>query len=108
MKMNFLRTSTRLRFPPSLLTLTLSLPPSLLLLFISLLPGSLHELVWQRDEDLDVVEGEEPRLAVQHSLVPVLVDLIGQGDDVALAEAQLALVLRVKVVKRLAARLLRG
>lgn len=81
-----------------------------LLLSVSLLLSSLalFLLVWQRNKDLDVVEREKSRLAVQHSLVPVLVDLIGQGDDVALAEAQLSLVLWVKVVQRLTARLLRG
>ena len=68
---------------------------------------ALFVLVWQRDEDVHIVEGEEPRLAAQHALVPVLVDLIGQGYDVALAEAQLALVLRIEVVERLTARLLR-
>lgn len=62
----------------------------------------------QRHEDLDVVEGEESRLPVQRALVPVLVDLIGQGDDVALAEAQLSVVLGLKVIQRLAARLFRG
>lgn len=65
-------------------------------------------LVGQRDEDLDVVEGKEARLAVQHPLVPVLVDLVGQRDDVALVEAQLALVLGLKVVQRLTAGLLQG
>lgn len=65
-------------------------------------------LVRQRDEHLHVVEREEPRQAVDHSLVPVLVDLIGQGDDVALVEAQLSLVLRLKVVQGLAAGLLQG
>lgn len=82
----------------------------LLLLSISLLLGSLalFILVWQRNENFDVVEREESRLAIQHALVPVLVDLIGQGDDIALAEAQLSLVLRLKVVQRLTARLLRG
>lgn len=82
----------------------------LLLLSVSLLLSSLalFILVWQRNKDLDVVEREESRLAVQHSLVPVLVDLIGQGDDVALAETQLSLVLWVKVVQRLTARLLWG
>lgn len=50
-----------------------------LLLSISLLLNAhaLFILVWQRDEDLDIVEREESRLAVQHALVPVLVDLIG-------------------------------
>lgn len=64
--------------------------------------------MWQRNKDLDVVEREESRLAVQHAFVPVLINLIGQGDDVALAEAQLSLVLRLEVVQRLTARLLRG
>lgn len=64
--------------------------------------------MWQRHEDLDVVEGEESRLAVQRALVPVLVDLIGQGDDIALAEAQLSVVLGLKVIQRLAAWLFRG
>lgn len=82
----------------------------LLLLLLLLLLGSLaiFILVWQRNKDLNIVEREESRLAVQHSLVPVLVDLIGQGDDIALAEAQLPLVLGLKVVQRLTARLLRG
>ena len=44
-------------------------------------------------------------MAVDGSLVPVVVDLIGQGDDVTLLEAQLALVLRLEVVDRPAARL---
>lgn len=81
-----------------------------LLLLLLLLLGSLaiFILVWQRNKDLNIVEREESRLAVQHSLVPVLVDLIGQGDDIALAEAQLPLVLGLKVVQRLTARLLRG
>ena len=47
-------------------------------------------------------------MAVDGSLVPVVVDLIGQGDDVPLLEAQLALVLRLKVVGRPAARLAHG
>lgn len=82
----------------------------LLFLFLLLLglPGAPAALVRQRDEDLDVVEREESRLAVDHSFVPVLVDLIGQSDDVALVEAQLALVLRLKVVQGLAAGLLQG
>lgn len=89
---------------------TYSTFPLILLLTISLLLGSLalFILVWQRNEDLNIVEREESRLAVQHSLIPVLVDLIGQGDDIALVEAQLSLVLWLKVVQRLTARLLRG
>lgn len=50
-----------------------------LLLLLPLLLNSLalFILVWQRNEDLNIVEREESRLAVQHALVPVLVDLIG-------------------------------
>ncbi|KAA8585679.1 hypothetical protein FQN60_004373 [Etheostoma spectabile] len=59
----------------------------------------------QRDNHLHVVDGEEARLAVDHALVPVLVYLVGEDDDVALLEAQLALVLWLKVVERAAARL---
>ena len=82
----------------------------LLLLSISLLLSSpaLFILVWQWDQNLNIVEREESRLAVEHALVPVLVNLIGQRDDVALAKAQLSLVLWLKVVQRLTARLLRG
>lgn len=82
----------------SLSSLSTHSTSSPLLLSISLLFAFLFILVWQRNEDLNVVEREETRLAVQHALVPVLVDLIGQGDDVALVEAQLSLVLWLKVV----------
>lgn len=58
--------------------------------------GSLRE----RHQDLHVVYGEEARLAVNHAFIPVLIDLIGEDDDVALFKAQLALVLRLKVVQR--------
>lgn len=44
-------------------------------------------LVRKRHQDVHVVNGEEARVAVQHALIPVVVDLIGQGDDVALFEA---------------------
>lgn len=53
----------------------------------------------QGDDDLHVVDGEEAGLAVDHALVPVLVDLVGEDDDVAFFEAQLTLVLRLKVVE---------
>lgn len=46
-----------------------------------------QSLVWQWNNDLHIVEREESWLAVQISLVPVLVDLTGQGDDIALVEA---------------------
>lgn len=89
-----------LHFPPSWLILLALFSSSTLLLSLV--------LVWQRNEDLDIIEREESWLAVQHSLVPVLVDLISQSDDIALAEAQLSLVFWLKVVQRLTARLLQG
>lgn len=45
---------------------------------------------------------------MDHPLVPVLVDLVGQGDDVALLEAQLAVVLGLEVVEGFAAGLVQG
>lgn len=99
-KMNILISVPWIRFPSS----RLALPSS----SSSVSSLSRFRLVWQGDEDIDVVEREESRLVVQHTLVPVLVDLIGQGDDIALSEAQLSLVLWIKVVQRLTARLLGG
>lgn len=60
-------------------------------------------LVGQRHQDVHVVDGEEARVALQHPLVPVVVDFVGQCDDIALLESQLALVLGVKVVEGAAA-----
>lgn len=62
----------------------------------------------ERHQDIHVVDGEEARLAVDHALVPVVVDLIGQGDDVALFEAELTLVLWLKVVQCSATGLVHG
>lgn len=55
--------------------------------------------LWQRDDDLHVVDGEEARIAVDHAFVPVLVNLVSEDDHVALLEAQLALVLGLEVVE---------
>lgn len=66
--------------------------------------GSLRQ--WH--QHLHVAEGEEARLPVEHALVPVLVDLVGQRDDVALVEAQLPVVLRLEIIQRLAAWLVQG
>lgn len=54
----------------------------------------------QGHQDIHVVDGEESRAAVDHALVPVVVDLVGESDDVPLLEAQLALVLGVEVIQR--------
>lgn len=98
-KLNNLQILTCLHFPPSRLFLfTLSSSSSL----------TLFTLVWKRDEDLNVIEREESRLAVEHALVPVFVNLIGQSDDVALMEAQLSLVFWLKVVQGLTAGLLQA
>lgn len=62
-KMNILQTIPGLHFPSSLLTLlALSSSPSVSSLAL-LLSLYIHTLVWQRNEDLDVVEREESRLA---------------------------------------------
>ena len=44
-------------------------------------------LVGQRHQDIHVVDGEEARVALQHALVPVVVNLVGKGDDVPFLEA---------------------
>ena len=44
-------------------------------------------LVGQWHQDIHIVDGEEARVAVQHPLIPVVIDLIGQGDDIAFLEA---------------------
>lgn len=63
-------------------------------------------LVGQRHQRIHVVDGEESGVSVQHPLEPVVVDLVGQGDDVTLLEAQLAVVLGVEVVEGAAAGLI--
>lgn len=62
----------------------------------------------ERHQDIYVVDGEEAWLAVDHALVPVVVDLVGQGDDVALFEAQLTFVLGFEVVECSATGLVHG
>lgn len=57
------------------------------------------------DDDLYVVDGEEAGFTIDHTLVPVLVYLVGEDDDVALLEAQFAFVLWLKVVEGATARL---
>ncbi|TNN78130.1 hypothetical protein EYF80_011635 [Liparis tanakae] len=51
----------------------------------------------QRNHHFNVVVGEVSRFATNGSLKPVLINLIDQGDDVTLVEAQLAFVLWLKV-----------
>lgn len=57
------------------------------------------------DDDLHVVDGEEARFAIDHALIPVLIYLVGEDNDVALLEAQLSFVLWLKVVEGATARL---
>lgn len=59
----------------------------------------------QGDDDLHIVDGEKTGFTVDHALVPVLVYLVGEDDDVALLEAQLTLVLWLKVIEGATARL---
>lgn len=61
--------------------------------------------VWQGHRHFNVVEGEVSRATAEGSLQPVLVDLAEQSDHVALAEGQLSVVLRLKVIQSSAARL---
>lgn len=59
----------------------------------------------QGNNDLHIVDGEEAGLAVDHALIPILVYLIGEDDDVSLFEAKLTLVLWLKVIQGATARL---
>lgn len=61
--------------------------------------------VRQRHRHFDVVDREVSRSTANGSLQPVLVDSAEQVDDVALAEAQLSVVLWIKVIQSSAARL---
>ena len=54
------------------------------------------------DDDLDVGDREVAGLTVDASLEPVLIDAAREIDDVTFSEAQFALILRLKVVQRLA------
>lgn len=58
-----------------------------------------QSLMRQRNQDIDIVDGEETRLAVDHPLIPVIINLIGQRDDVTFLKAQLTLVLWLKVIQ---------
>lgn len=50
---------------------------------------------------MNVVDGEESRLALEGSLKPVLVHFVFESDHVSLPEAELPRVLRLEVVERL-------
>jgi len=55
------------------------------------------------DEDLDVRVREIPGHAVHAALQPVLVNSTDEVDNVGLLEAELSLILRLKVIQSLAA-----
>ena len=55
------------------------------------------------DEHLDVADGKEAGSSAHRALVPVVVNLRDQRNEIALLELQLILILRVKVVQRLGA-----
>ena len=59
------------------------------------------------DDDLYVVDGKEARFATDHALIPVLIYLVGEDDDVTLFEAKLALILWLEVVEGATARLVK-
>lgn len=53
----------------------------------------------QRHKDINVADGEEAGLAADHALIPVLIDLVGEDDEVTFLETQFALVLWLEVVE---------
>lgn len=60
--------------------------------------------LWQRLDNLDEVGGEEAMDSTHLTVVPVLVHLSAQDDDVALAELEVSWFLAVVVVERLGTR----
>lgn len=58
----------------------------------------------QRPQQLDVTGGQEPVATVQLPVVPVVVHLASQDDDVTLGELQIARLLALVRVERFAAR----
>lgn len=73
----------------------------------SLLPGEVHDRNWgfrmdlmgQSYQDVNVIDREESWLAIYHPFIPVLINLIGQYDDVTFLKAQLALILRIEIIQ---------
>lgn len=53
----------------------------------------------QRHQDIYVVDGEEARLAADHALIPVLINLVGENDEVTFLKAKFAVVLWLEVVE---------
>lgn len=54
----------------------------------------------QRHQHIHVADREQPSLATQGALVPIDIHLLGEDDDVALTEVQLALLIGVEGVHR--------
>ena len=65
-------------------------------------------MLWEVDDDSDVVDGKEPGPAVNAALEPVIVDTSQQRDLVSLAERKLHVGLRLEVVQRLGTRTAAG
>lgn len=61
--------------------------------------------LWQRHKDIDVADGKKARLPADHALIPVVINLVCEDDEVALLEAQLSFILSHKAVEHPAARL---
>lgn len=63
--------------------------------------------LWQRFDDLDKVGGEKAMDSTHLPVVPILVHLPAQDDNVALAELEVSWFLAIVVVERLCTRELR-
>lgn len=55
--------------------------------------------LWQGNDYIHIVYGEKAGISVDHALVPIFVYLVGEDDDITLLEAQLPLVLGLKVIE---------
>lgn len=60
----------------------------------------------QSNQNFYIVDGEKARLAMKHPLIPVLVNLISECDDIALFKTQFPFIFRFKVIQSSAAGLI--
>lgn len=47
---------------------------------------------------MNIVDWEKSRLSLEHPFIPVVIDLVGESDDVTFFEAQLSFIFRIKVI----------
>lgn len=73
------------------------------------LGGSRHGdsavLMRQRDENFHIIDGEEAWLAMKHPFIPVFINLVSEGNYIALFKTEFPFIFWIKVIQRSATRL---